>query len=414
MFSLEEKLHQNFGYSTFRFPQKEIIESLLAKRKVLAVLPTGAGKSICYQLPALLLPHTSLVISPLLSLMQDQVSTLQKKNISAAAWNSDTSPDDQAQIERKMRDGQIKLLYFSPERFCHPHMQRLLSSIPISSICIDEAHCIDQWGHDFRPEYLGMAPLVKQLQEQHQCGLAALTATAPPRTVKLIQERFLERSGTQYCLPYVRNNLRYSVYFPRSEQEKRRMLLAWVRWWKHQGSGSFLAYAATRLETEWYARWLTQQGYPAQAFHAGLSREKKALLVQDFLRKPTLYVTTSAFGMGIDKPDVRYVLHLAPPLAVEAYAQESGRAGRDGQPAECCLLFRPEDLDRSATFATSQSTPEQKKRIQNNVYQMYCFATSRRCLSRFFLRYFWLPEMKWPQGMQCRCSNCAPTLPWQK
>ncbi len=335
-----ELLREVFGYSEFRPGQAGVVASVLAERDTLAVLPTGGGKSACYQIPALLLDGLTIVVSPLLALMKDQVDALTRNGVSAAAVNSTVPREEQRELLRRAADGELRLLYVAPERFSDGRFTAALRGVDIALLAIDEAHCVSQWGHDFRPSYrdlgaararfLGGPPVV------------ALTATADPRVRADIIERLGLRDPDVHIAGFDRPNLRFHTVRVRSQKEKLEQigdLLGTLG-----GESSAIVYCATRKRVESLAETLQRRGIRCARYHAGLPKEDRERIQNAFARDSLrTIIATNAFGLGIDKPDIRLVIHHDLPESIEAYYQEAGRAGRDGNPAECVLYFAPRD-----------------------------------------------------------------------
>lgn len=406
-------LNEVFGYSDFRFPQGEIIDSILSGQDTLAILPTGAGKSLCYQVPALLLPGLTIVVSPLLALMSDQVESIQRKHISAATWNSTTSDAELAQLQQNLRENRLKILYLSPEKLKSKPVQKALQVTSISHLCVDEAHCISQWGHEFRPEYRGIQDSLQQIvQNRPRPVISAFTATAPPKVARDISQSLRLYHANTYSTPFWRPNLRYAVFHPESEQQKRTVLLKLVHEWWETGTGAGIVYVSTRHQADFFARWLQQHKLPAHSFHAGYNHHYKSQVLQQFLTHPrALIVTTSAFGMGVDKPNVRLVIHHSPPVSLAAYAQEAGRAGRDELPATCILLYRPEDLHTNTEFTLRSVSKHRSRLIRQHAYEVHQYAQSR-CRARFLLKSF-SPQHFWNTSLSaCHCDHCLP-IQWR-
>ncbi|MDT8445815.1 MAG: ATP-dependent DNA helicase RecQ [bacterium] len=335
----QELLKQYFGFEAFRPGQAEVIEKLLAGRSALAVFPTGSGKSLCFQLPALCLEGLTLVVSPLLALMKDQVDFLVSKGIAAARWDSQQSYDEVREIKNRLQQGQLKLLYVSPERLSNEFFLNLMQSVKISLLVVDEAHCISEWGHNFRPEYLKLQYHAQKLAiRQFLC----LTATATPQVAQDIC-RVFDIPPQDYVLTgFYRPNLtlRHHV-LPEGEAAKDQKLLE--RLAQHP-KGATVVYVALRHTAERVARLLAGQGYPAKPYHAGMKAEERSEIQQWFMDHPQgVVVATIAFGMGVDKSDIRYVYHYNLPKNIESYSQEIGRAGRDGLPSICEILASPDD-----------------------------------------------------------------------
>ncbi|MEN3026149.1 MAG: RecQ family ATP-dependent DNA helicase [Chlorobiota bacterium] len=332
---LQRVLQTVFGFSDFRPGQLEIIRSVLAGHDTLVVMPTGAGKSLCYQLPALVLPGMALVISPLIALMEDQVQALQRRNISATCLHSGLQEGYVWHRLEGAASGAYRLLYVAPERLQQKSFISRLRQCRLSFVAVDEAHCISEWGHDFRPAYLEIAPALRQLGSP---PVLALTATATPEVLRDIEELLQLRSPRRFIGGFDRPNL---VWWVEESKDKRERL---VQFCADRRDRPVLVYAASRRRVEQLCRHLQAQGLRAAAYHAGLDPDARQRIQREFLaRNLPLLVATSAFGLGIDKPDIRAVIHYDPPLTLEAYYQEAGRAGRDGEPAECFLLYDPRD-----------------------------------------------------------------------
>ncbi|HEU4965005.1 MAG TPA: RecQ family ATP-dependent DNA helicase [Bacilli bacterium] len=341
MTDLRAKLQQYFGFDTFRGAQEEIIEALLDGQNVLGIMTTGAGKSLCYQLPALLLPGVTLVVSPLIALMQDQVTSLHRRGIHEATYiNSSLSYNELKARHEGLRQGKYKLVYIAPERLRSQEFLALLQDVPLSLLVVDEAHCISEWGHDFRTDYLQIGSVRERLGQR--IPVLALTATATPE----VQEDILIHLRMEHCAKFVtgfdRPNLIFVFQREETREDKYREALAFVR--KQQGAG--IIYAPSRNECEEVARYLQKMlsDEPVAFYHAGLHPEERRIVQDDFMQgRVRIVVATNAFGMGIDKPDIRFVLHLHVPASVEGYYQEAGRAGRDGQPSICMTIYNEQD-----------------------------------------------------------------------
>ncbi len=377
-----EILHDVWGYHDFRGPQADIIDHLAQGGDALVLMPTGGGKSLCYQVPALLRPGTAVVVSPLIALMQDQVAALKQNGVKAQALHSGLDPRELPGIEHDLIDGRLDLLYLSPERLLNPRTLDLLAKANLSLFAIDEAHCVSQWGHDFRPEY-------QQLNTLHSrfpgIPRIALTATADePTREDIIQQLDLDDARV-FVSGFDRPNIRYTVV---PKQSPNQQLLRFIQ--SRSGGESGIVYRMTRKKTEETAEFLTQNGFPAQAYHAGMPPEQRERVQHDFLQLDNqIIVATIAFGMGIDKPDVRFVCHLDLPKSVEAYYQETGRAGRDGLPSEAFLTYGLQDAVTLRGWIDQSDAPEQQKRIEYqklNALLTYCEATT--CRRNILLRYF--------------------------
>ena len=335
-------LSQVFGYDTFRPNQSEIIDSILARRDTLAIMPTGGGKSLCYQLPALLFDGLTVVISPLISLMQDQVRQLDALGIPAAILNSSLDRQEYALNQRQVVQGEAKLLYLAPETLFQPRTQQLLRHTRVACITIDEAHCISEWGHDFRPEYRRIVEIRKAFPH---AVCVALTATATPRVRDDIARVLGMHQSSQFIASFDRPNLRLEV------TERDRPIDQVLRFLQLTEGASGIVYCSTRKRVEEVASQLKRHGLNTRPYHAGLDEEVRRKNQDDFIRDDVdVIVATVAFGMGINKPDIRWVIHHDIPKSVEGYYQEIGRAGRDGLPARCLLLYSPADLRTIGIF----------------------------------------------------------------
>ena len=398
-------LKQSFGHTAFRPGQETLVDGILSGRDVLGIMPTGGGKSLCYQIPALLLPGITVVISPLISLMKDQVAALHNAGISAAFLNSALDQDAARQVWEGIRWNVYKLLYIAPERLEDPRFLDVLGEV--SLVAVDEAHCISQWGQDFRPSYLKIAEFVAQLPTRPI--LAAFTATATAQVQEDIAQCLALREPVQVVTGFDRPNLFFDVQRPKQK------LPAVLELVKERRGRSGIVYCATRSAVEKVCGALCAEGIPATRYHAGLS-EKERLRSQDdfqFDRKPVM-VATNAFGMGIDKSNVSFVIHYNMPKNLESYYQEAGRAGRDGEPADCILLYGPGDVS-TAKFLISHSddgalSEEERAALQKqnlellNVMTGYCKTTG--CLRGYILEYFGQVHPKTCNG----CGNCGGTF----
>ena len=383
-------LKRFYGYDAFREGQEEVIDSILSGRDTLAILPTGAGKSVCYQLPAMMLPGVCIVVSPLISLMKDQVNALTQAGIPAAYLNSSLTDRQFDTAIQRIEEGRYRIVYVAPERLLTQRFLRIAQQIPISMVAVDEAHCISQWGQDFRPSYLEIPEFVRLLPQRPR--LCAFTATATKK-VRQDVERLLQLQD-----PYVRitgfdrPNLYYSVT---RTQEKDQRLLELLE--SYRGF-SGVVYCATRKNVESVCEMLRAHGFPATRYHAGLSEEERRDNQEDFIydRVP-LMVATNAFGMGIDKSNVRFVIHYNMPKDLESYYQEAGRAGRDGERADCHLLFEPKDIMLQKFFIEKMGEEvgldeENLKKVQMHAQmrlnRMVDYCQTERCLRNTILNYF--------------------------
>src|SRR5213594_4326393 len=406
---LADALKNYFGYEEFRPLQEEIIRDALAGRDVFVLMPTGGGKSLCFQLPALLRDGLTIVVSPLISLMKDQVDALQTSGIAATFLNSALDRHEAVERLRRLNRGKYRMLYVAPERLMLETFLERALNWNIAQIAIDEAHCISEWGHDFRPEYRELKKLRKHLPE---VPMMALTATATERVrIDIIQELHL-REPRCYVASFNRPNLTYRVV-PKSEPYEQ--LLAFIR---RRPNDSGIIYCATRKSTDSLARNLNEDGISAKPYHAGLTTEERTKHQESFLRDDVLVITaTIAFGMGINKPNVRFVVHYDLPKNLDSYYQETGRAGRDGLQSECLLLFSASDVAKQLHFIDEKS--EKEARIARaQLQQMVHYAETRECRRVTLLRYF---GEQYSQQPCDGCDNCLTpretfdgTIPAQK
>jgi len=401
--SLEEALKHFFGYETFRLGQQQIVEEALQDRDLLIIMPTGGGKSLCFQLPALLKPGLTVVVSPLIALMQDQVDALQDNGIGATFLNSSLSWDNVRSREAAILKGKIKLLYVAPERLLGekflPFLEQVRSQIGISAFAVDEAHCVSEWGHDFRPEYRQM----KQLRQRYpDVPILALTATATGRVRQdIIQQLTLKQPGI-HVASFNRPNLYYDVQ-PKQRQSYNQ-LLKQVR--SHKGSG--IIYCLSRRKVDEISFRLQQDGISALPYHAGLSDEDRSTNQTRFIRDDVqVMVATIAFGMGINKPDVRFVIHYDLPRNLESYYQESGRAGRDGEPAHCTLFFGASDIRTIDYLIDQKPDPKEQRVARQQLRQVLDYAEGTDCRRTIQLSYFG-ERFK---GDCANCDNCRSPKP---
>lgn len=393
----EEILQSYFGYPTFREGQKKIIESLLSGRDTVGIMPTGGGKSICYQVPALLLEGVTLVISPLISLMKDQVDALISMGVSATQINSSLDPAQVRERLQKARQKEYKLLYIAPERLESEGFMELLQTLPIALIAVDEAHCVSQWGHDFRPSYLSIANVINMLPKRPI--IAALTATATPEVTEDIRRQLALVNEDVFITGFGRDNLELSV---RKGEDKRAFVEQYLLANPQQAG---IVYASTRKDVDALYDYLQGRGFSVTRYHAGLSEEERAQNQEAFLYDDVrTMVATNAFGMGIDKSNVRYVIHYNMPKNLEAYYQEAGRAGRDGEMSQCMLLFHPQDIQTQSFFIEQNQTSEDRKSHEyKKLYAMIDYCRTARCLQQSIVHYFGDKSA----GECGRCSNCT-------
>jgi ATP-dependent DNA helicase RecQ len=393
----EEVLGRVFGYASFRGAQREVIDRVLGGGDALVLMPTGGGKSLCYQIPALLRPGTGVVVSPLIALMQDQVDALRQLGVRAAFLNSSLPPAEQWAVERALLAGDLDLLYVAPERLLTERFLALLERVPIALFAIDEAHCVSQWGHDFRPEYIQL-----NLLHERWPGVPriALTATADAPTRREIVERLGLADAAQYVSSFDRPNIRYRVV---EKDQPRRQLLGFLRAEHAEDSG--IVYCLSRRKVEETAEFLRDQGFRALAYHAGMTAEERRANQAEFLRgEGVIVVATIAFGMGIDKPDVRFVAHLDLPKSLEAYYQETGRAGRDGLAADAWMSYGLGDVVMMRRLIEDSQAEERFKRVElHKLNALLGFCESTQCRRQVLLGYFGesLPEP---------CGNCDTCL----
>jgi len=391
-------LRSVFGHDGFRGHQQAVVEQVAAGGDALVLMPTGGGKSLCYQLPALLRPGVAVVVSPLIALMADQVAALRQLGIEAAALNSSLPFAEQVAIEKRIRAGTLELVYVAPERLVAGGLLDRLDGAPIALFAIDEAHCVSQWGHDFRPDYRQLADLGARFPGVPRI---ALTATADEPTRRDIVERLGLERGQVFVSGFDRPNIRYRV-LPRADG--RAQLLRFLAERAAPGE-SGIVYCGTRARVEETAAWLVGKGYAALPYHAGLDAEIRAANQGRFLTEDGLImVATVAFGMGIDKPDVRFVAHLDPPKSLEAYYQETGRAGRDGAPAEAWMLYGLADVARLAQLLETSALPDAQKAVERRRLDTllgYCETT--RCRRQVLLAHF-------GDTLAEPCGNCDTCL----
>ena len=397
-----ELLRRVYGYEEFRPGQEELIDGVLAGRDVLGIMPTGGGKSMCYQIPGLLLPGLTVVISPLISLMRDQVQALNAAGIPAAYLNSTQAAGEAKNVYRNLYMGNIKILYVAPERLDSEGFAAFAEKVPISFVAVDESHCISQWGQDFRPSYLRIVQFIEALPQRPVVG--AYTATATKQVQQDIRRLLKLQNPLSRVTGFDRPNLYFEVRHPESKDGELLRLLAT----RKRKSG--IIYCATRKNVETVCDFLKDRGYNATRYHAGLDEKERSVNQEDFLYdRKTVMVATNAFGMGIDKSNVSFVIHYNMPRSIESYYQEAGRAGRDGSGAECVLLYSPRDVSTAQFMINNGSDNEELTDIQREIVRQqdkarldamvrYCKCES--CLRGCILEYF---GQKHPEV----CGNCG-------
>ena len=401
-------LKKVFGYDSFRPGQEEIVSRLLAGQDVLAVMPTGAGKSICYQVPALLLPGITIVVSPLVSLMKDQVGALVQAGVAAAFLNNSLTDNQKALMLHRAREGWYKIIYVAPERLEMPGFQRFAQERPISMVTVDEAHCISQWGQDFRPSYLRIKAFVDSLPSRPVVG--AFTATATAHVRDDIREQLALQKPYEVTTSFDRPNLYFETRRALPSQKPKELLDLVLK----EGSNAGIVYCSTTRQVDETARLLQSRGIRAAAYHAKLDADTRRQNQDDFLYdRVQVMVATNAFGMGIDKPNVRFVIHYNMPKDLESYYQEAGRAGRDGQPARCTLLYSGTDVRTIRFFIEKEMEAdnglpadvkaEAARKAEERLKYMTFYSTTQDCLRGFLLHYFGEAAPK-------KCGNCSCCL----
>ena len=397
MTSPTQILQQVFGFSAFRQPQDKIIRTLTAGKDALVLMPTGGGKSLCYQIPALARDGCGIVISPLIALMQDQVDAMRLLGVEAAFLNSTQSADEVRAIEQQLIEGVLDLLYIAPERLTQARTLHLLKEAELALFAIDEAHCVSQWGHDFRADYLQLSLLPEIFPAVPRI---ALTATADARTQEEIVSRLQLEDAEKFIAGFDRPNIRYRIGV---KHNARQQLLKFLKS-EHQGDSGII-YCLSRNKTEDIAAWLSEQGFNAYPYHAGLSAELRSAHQSLFLRnEAVIIVATIAFGMGIDKPDVRFVAHLDLPRTLESYYQETGRAGRDGEPATAWMIYGLQDVIKlRQMMANSEGSEHHKRAEQHRLNAMLGLCEITTCRRQALLSYF-------GEHQNQACGNCDTCL----
>ena len=422
MVDLAAGLHAHFGHQSFRPGQEDLIRAVLDGQDVLAVMPTGSGKSLGFQLPALLLPGTTLVVSPLISLMKDQVDELNRRGIAAGALHSMLSADTRRDVARAVRAGGLRLLYVSPERFAFDHFRRFLGEVPVARFVVDEAHCVSEWGHDFRPDYGRLKAAAAGCRRSDggagRPPIAAFTATATPEVRDDIVALLGLSSPRVVVAGFDRPNIELRVRIVDGEWDKQQILPGLV------GTARSLIYAATRKNAELAAALLKASGVDAAAYHAGLTDDARTRVQDRFASGEARVVcATNAFGMGIDRPDIERVIHADIPGSIEAYYQEIGRAGRDGRPAVATLLWNYADVktreflidrgrehpNRPAVESDPADLARRKEIEHKKLRRMVAYADSAGCLRATILRYFGDAAAREPCGSCGNCRRRAPT-----
>ena len=386
-------LKKYYGYDQFRPGQREMIEAILAGRDVLGIMPTGGGKSICYQVPALLLEGVTIVISPLISLMKDQVDTLKEYGIAAELINSTLSTNEFREVISQAREGAYKLLYMAPERLETESFISLLEEVPISMVAVDEAHCVSQWGHDFRPSYRQIYAMIERISKRPV--VAAFTATATPQVKSDIMKLLDLYQPFEYISSFDRANLYFEVRKPSNKLHEIQQYLS-----EHKNESGVI-YCATRKTVDEVCDRLNRLGIPATKYHAGLSEVERSKNQEDFLfDEIPLMVATNAFGMGIDKPNVRFVIHYNMPKNMEGYYQEAGRAGRDGQEAECILLYGTQDIMTNRYLIENGGSSGRAVEYEK-LNSMVDYCNTEGCLRSYILQYFG------EAGLEKKCEHCG-------
>lgn len=415
---LEKNLEKYFNFAEFRAGQKEVVEAILRGEDVVALMPTGGGKSLCYQLPAILSEKVTVVISPLIALMKDQVDSLGARGIAATFINSSL---EQSEIKKRiadLRSGKIKILYAAPERFGNAEFRQLFAELEIALLAVDEAHCVSQWGHDFRPDYLEIKNYIRTLKKRPT--VAAFTATATPEVKEDIIRRLELREPQVFVRGFDRPNLKFFTQRELKPRQREKEILRVI----NSVKGAGIVYALSRKNTEEIAKYLRENKISAAAYHAGMSGVKREKIQNEFMdNKIKVIVATIAFGMGVDKSDVRFVIHAGMPGSLEGYYQEAGRAGRDGETAYCILLHSKKDSslhqffirqNRQLMAGQGKSWDEINKITDikyNRLNRMTEYTLGARCRRQIILEYFDDPDL---QNKKENCQGCDVCLKWKK
>ncbi|MDP1620235.1 MAG: RecQ family ATP-dependent DNA helicase [Candidatus Moranbacteria bacterium] len=416
---LEKNLEKYFKFPEFRAGQKEIIESIMNGEDVVALMPTGGGKSLCYQLPAILSEKITIVISPLIALMKDQVDSLAARGIAATFINSSLDAQEIGRRLADLRAGKIKILYIAPERFASGEFRSAFSDLDIALFAVDEAHCVSQWGHDFRPDYLAIGQYIKTLKKRP--SVAAFTATATPEVKDDIIARLDLREPKVFIRGFDRPNIRFFAQCDLKPTQRLEEVVRIVKSLKNAGSG--IVYAISRKDTEAIAQYLKKNGITARAYHAGMKAGEREAIQDDFMENRfKVIVATVAFGMGVDKADIRFVIHAGMPGSLEGYYQEAGRAGRDGELAYCVLLHSKRDvtthkyfirLDKQNMLAQGKGWQETNQVLDikyDRLEGILNYATAKSCRRRIILEYFQDPDL---ESHQENCKGCDVCLNWK-
>ncbi|WP_283112328.1 DNA helicase RecQ [Lactobacillus gallinarum] len=392
----EQILKQTFGYSSFRPGQKKVIDLILNRKNVLAVMPTGAGKSLCYQVPALMNPGITLVISPLISLMKDQIDSLKQNGINAAALNSTTLQEEVNPILRQAYEGKIKLIYITPERLTMDYFRYQLNFLDVDLVAVDEAHCISQWGHDFRPAYRQIFEGINSLKSKP--NILALTATATPAVQDDIGQQLNIQRENFIITSFARPNISFKVV--NSPQNTQLYIAQYIK--AHPDEAGII-YTNTRKKVESLTDYLAKKEISVGAYHGGMNAKERSQVQEAFqFDEFQVIVATNAFGMGIDKSNVRFVVHASSARNIESYYQEAGRAGRDGEESEAVMIYHPGDLHQYRYFIEESDADQKYKELQYQKFQAITdYVNTGECLQQFIVRYF---------GQDCppcgKCSNC--------